>query len=177
MRKLAILAVTALLLMSGAALAQEDPTNPDPVAPLQGEPATSNSLGSRGDAPPAGEVQGFSSGNGYSLTSVIGSGGGTSTGGNYVLNGTIGQFEASPPASTGGNYSLFGGFWPRVIAPPGTSYDTNGDGYISPVDAVLVVNRVGETVTSSNSFADVDGDNDIDQADVQAVVDRLGQID
>ena len=40
----------------------------------------------------------------------IAGGGGTSTGGTYQVNGTIGQPDASG-AMTGGNYSLTGGFW------------------------------------------------------------------
>jgi len=40
----------------------------------------------------------------------ISGGGGTSTGGQYSLSGTIGQPDASG-AMTGGNYSVTGGFW------------------------------------------------------------------
>lgn len=42
--------------------------------------------------------------------STIDGGGGQSTGGQYVLTGTIGQPDAS--YSAGGNYELLGGFWP-----------------------------------------------------------------
>jgi hypothetical protein len=43
---------------------------------------------------------------------TIDGGGGTSTGGNYSVSGTIGQPDASAnSAMTGGNYSLTGGFW------------------------------------------------------------------
>lgn len=40
----------------------------------------------------------------------VSGGGGTSTNGQYSLNGTIGQHDAGGPM-TGGNYSLTGGFW------------------------------------------------------------------
>ncbi len=40
----------------------------------------------------------------------IAGGGGTSTGGQYSLSGTIGQQDAGS-AISGGNYSLTGGFW------------------------------------------------------------------
>ena len=43
----------------------------------------------------------------------ISGGGGTSTGGVYSVNGTIGQPDASA-AMTGGNYSLVGGFWSMI---------------------------------------------------------------
>jgi hypothetical protein len=44
----------------------------------------------------------------------IAGGGGTSTGGTYSVNGTIGQPDAGG-AMTGGSYSLTGGFW-SIIA-------------------------------------------------------------
>jgi len=40
----------------------------------------------------------------------IAGGGGTSTGGEYSVSGTIGQHDAGGPM-TGGNFSLTGGFW------------------------------------------------------------------
>lgn len=43
----------------------------------------------------------------------IAGGGGTSSGGQYSVSGTIGQPDASS-AMTGGNYSLTGGFWSLV---------------------------------------------------------------
>jgi len=50
----------------------------------------------------------------------IAGGGGTSTGGNYALSGTIGQPDASG-ALNGGNYSVTGGFWAmvQVVQTPG----------------------------------------------------------
>ena len=50
----------------------------------------------------------------------VAGGGGTSTGGTYQINGTIGQYDAGGPM-TGGNYSLTGGFWApiSVIQTPG----------------------------------------------------------
>jgi hypothetical protein len=41
--------------------------------------------------------------------STIDGGGGTSTGGNFVLSGTIGQPDAGK--SSGGSFSLSGGYW------------------------------------------------------------------
>lgn len=40
----------------------------------------------------------------------VSGGGGTSTGGVYTVNDTVGQHDAGGPL-TGGNYSLTGGFW------------------------------------------------------------------
>ncbi len=47
----------------------------------------------------------------------IAGGGGNSSGGQYSLNGTIGQPDASPPMA-GGSYSLTGGFWSIIAAVP-----------------------------------------------------------
>jgi len=50
----------------------------------------------------------------------VAAGGGTSTGGTYQINGTIGQHDAAGPM-TGGNYSLTGSFWAliSVVQTPG----------------------------------------------------------
>ena len=54
----------------------------------------------------------------YSLTwNKIAGGGGTSSGGNYQVNGTIGQPDASG-ALAGGGYSLTGGFWSLISSVP-----------------------------------------------------------
>ena len=47
---------------------------------------------------------------------TIAGGGGTSSGGDFTLNGTIGQPEAG--TMSGGNYSLAGGFWGGIQTPP-----------------------------------------------------------
>ncbi len=48
---------------------------------------------------------------GYNISwHTIDGGGGTSSGGQYKLNGTIGQPDAE--YSNGGKYELLGGFWP-----------------------------------------------------------------
>jgi hypothetical protein len=48
---------------------------------------------------------------------TIDAGGGRSAGGDYTLNGTIGQPEVDSPA-IGGDYSLTGGFWPGLAVQP-----------------------------------------------------------
>lgn len=59
----------------------------------------------RGTAPAVAQ-----SGGGYDLSwSSVDGGGATSSGGSYVLSGTIGQPDAN--LLTGGDYSLGGGFW------------------------------------------------------------------
>jgi hypothetical protein len=43
----------------------------------------------------------------------VAGGGGSSSGGQYEISGTIGQHDAGSPM-TGGNYSLTGGFWSLI---------------------------------------------------------------
>jgi hypothetical protein len=64
----------------------------------------------------------------------IAGGGGTCTGGVYVLSGTIGQHDAGGPM-TGQNYSLTGGFWALIstVQTPGAPF--------------LNISHVGNTVT------------------------------
>lgn len=63
------------------------------------------------------------SGGSYDLSwNTIDGGGGTSSGGSYVLNGTAGQPDASA-LTGGGSYALIGGFWGEVISTsPGGGY-------------------------------------------------------
>jgi hypothetical protein len=66
----------------------------------------------------------------------IAGGGGTSSGGTYSVNGTIGQPEASG-AMSGGNFSVTGGFWSLV-------------GVVQSVGApTLTVTRSGKSVIVS----------------------------
>jgi hypothetical protein len=64
----------------------------------------------------------------------IAGGGGTSSGGQYTVSGTIGQPDASA-TMTGGNYSLTGGFWAfiSVVQTPGAP--------------TLYISQSGKTVT------------------------------
>ena len=56
-------------------------------------------------------VEGGSPG-GFSIDRyTIDGGGGTSTGGQFSLTGTIGQYDASPVSAQGGPYTIYGGFW------------------------------------------------------------------
>ena len=53
-----------------------------------------------------------SSGGDFEITkSTIDGGGGTSSGGDFTVTGTIGQPDANPQISTGGGFALTGGFW------------------------------------------------------------------
>jgi len=51
-------------------------------------------------------------GAGYSVAWwTVDGGGGTSTGSNYTVSGTIGQFDAGTTTMSGGNFTVSGGFW------------------------------------------------------------------
>ncbi len=53
--------------------------------------------------------------------------------------------------------------------------DMNGDGVVSPVDAVFVTNRVGDPSTGEDAIADVNLDSVINVADLTLVLDTVGQ--
>ncbi len=77
----------------------------------------------------------ISQGQSYSINWYkVSGGGGTSTGGVYQVNGTIGQHDAGGPM-TGGAYSVTGGFW-SLVAPVQT-----------PGAPTLYINQAGKTVT------------------------------
>lgn len=60
----------------------------------------------------SGAVSAGPSGGDFEITnSTIDNGGGTSSGGEFTLTGTIGQHDASDTPATGGSYRLSGGFW------------------------------------------------------------------
>jgi hypothetical protein len=52
-------------------------------------------------------------------------------------------------------------------------YDVNGDGYVSPLDALLVVHGVNQFVVSDNSRLDINRDGWISPLDALLVVNRL----
>ncbi len=95
-------------------------------------------------------------------------GGGTSAGGGFELEGTIGQHDAG--AMTGGDFELLGGFWPvaNVCACLG---DMNGDGVKDGLD----VQKFADCLIAggSCSCADVDAINGVTLADVTAFVNGL----
>lgn len=97
---------------------------------------------------------------------TIDGGGGTSTGGNFVLQGTIGQPDAG--VMSGGQFTLTGGFWalPVQTGPtcPACAADFDEDGGVTPADvgAFFVAFEAGEVC------GDVDLDGGITPADIEA---------
>jgi hypothetical protein len=87
---------------------------------------------------------------------TIDGGGGTSSGGPYVLTGTIGQPDAD--WCKGGNYELLGGFWPS--------------GPICIVDFEHFARFAQQWLDVGSGLpGDLDGDNDVDFDDLTLFVD------
>jgi hypothetical protein len=78
----------------------------------------------------------------------IAGGGGTSSGGQYSVSGTIGQPDAGA-AMTGGNYSLTGGFWSLIsVVGPFLTISHAGNSVI-----VSWPNMTGYTLQQNNNLA------------------------
>lgn len=97
------------------------------------------------------------SGGSFTITkSVIAGGGGTSSGGTFTLDGTIGQ-SAAGTTSTGGDFSLTGGFWGGVAAPvtsvtiSGRAFSPNGNPLRQLQVALIDSNGVRRIATTSSS--------------------------
>ena len=88
--------------------------------------------------------------------STIDGGGGTSSGGPYVLTGTIGQPDADWASS--GGYELLGGFWPG-----GPLCVVEFDDFARFAEQWLN--------TKSGLAGDLDGDNDVDFDDLSWLAD------
>ena len=99
---------------------------------------------------------------------TIDGGGGTSSGGNFTLSGTIGQPDAG--TMSGGNFSLNGGFWAlfavQTVGSPLLSINRTATNTIliswpasSPSDFVLQENAVGlNTLNWNNTTNSVQND-------------------
>lgn len=65
-----------------------------------------------------------------SQRAVIATGGGTSSGGDFTIDGTIGQADADPlQPSTGGDFAITGGFWFTLAPAPNELF---ADGFEAP---------------------------------------------
>jgi hypothetical protein len=93
---------------------------------------------------------------------TIDGGGGTSTGGDFSLSGTIGQHDAGGPM-TGGDFSLTGGFWAGTGSGgggcPACPADYNQDGGIdgSDVEAFFTDWEGGAGCGDTNQDGGIDG--------------------
>ena len=94
-----------------------------------------------------------------------------STGGDFVLSGTLGQADASA-ALTGGDFRMVGGFWAVAVPTCGCLSDINKDGERDGLDVQGFVDCL--TAFGTNCVcADVDGVPGLDINDVTAFVNDL----
>lgn len=91
---------------------------------------------------------------------MIDGGGGTSSGGNYTLTGTIGQYDAA--YSQAGDYEILGGFWPGELPcstnnPPVASPSATPASGTAPLNVQFTANASdpdGDTLTYDWDFGD-----------------------
>ena len=94
---------------------------------------------------------------------TIDGGGGSSTGGGFVLTGTVGQPDAGRLAC--GEFQLGGGFWARPPAP--CPEDANCDGVINVLDLIDVLLCFGQPATPPcDTGQDVNGDGTVNVLDL-----------
>ncbi len=110
---------------------------------------------------------------------TIDGGGGFSAGGDFELEGTIGQPDAG--VMTGGDFELTGGFWPGASVsepqPESCEGDANGDGAVDPLDSGYVLARFGCPVGTGDPSCDAaaqNGDGAVDPLDSGYVLARFG---
>ena len=103
--------------------------------------------------------------------SIDGGGVMQSTGGNFVLSGTIGQADASATL-TGGDLRLTGGFWAVAVPTCGCLSDINKDDLRDGLDVQGFVECL-VAAGSNCACADVDGVPGLDVGDVAVFVDDL----
>ncbi|GMU84103.1 MAG: hypothetical protein AMXMBFR47_39730 [Planctomycetota bacterium] len=104
----------------------------------------------------------------------IDSGGGSSTGGAFVLEGTIGQFDAG--SMSGGSYELVGGFWAGASAstPLPCPGDTNGDRRVDLSDLSVLLGHFGTPSGATLADGDIDADGDVDLSDLTSLLGNFG---
>ena len=104
---------------------------------------------------------------------TLDSGGGASSGGAFVLAGSIGQPDAGPVAATGGSFSLIGGFHAGggMGAPPCPA-DINRDGEVGFNDLVSLLSAWG--MCDGLCLADLDGDGAVGFTDLVSVLSAWG---
>lgn len=104
----------------------------------------------------------------------IDSGGGSSAGGAFVLEGTIGQFDAG--SMSGGSYELVGGFWSGLSAstPLPCPGDTNNDRRVDLSDLSVLLGHFGTPSGATLADGDLDSDGDVDLSDLTFLLGSFG---
>ena len=94
---------------------------------------------------------------------TVDGGGGTSTGGNFTLTGTIGQHAHAGAPMTGGGFSVTGGFWAIDITPgPITCLgDLDNNNQVNGIDLGILLNQ-----WLTDGTADFNNDNTVNGIDL-----------
>lgn len=101
---------------------------------------------------------------------TVDGGGGTSSGLDLTLTGTIGQADAAPILS-GGNFELQGGFWPGISTAarvPSCLGDLDRSGTVDQTDLAILLGAW------NTGDADLDGDGNTAQADLAIILGAWG---
>ncbi len=102
--------------------------------------------------------------------SSIDAGGGVSSGGGFVLAGSLGQHDAGPMSASG--FEVAGGFWPGA-APTSTPApcpgDLNGDLSVDSQDLNVLLGAF-----ASSGAGDLDDDGDTDSSDLNILLGAFG---
>lgn len=101
---------------------------------------------------------------------TIDGGGGSSSGGEFELSGTIGQHDAGE-TMTGGDFALIGGFWAGAGAAPGTPcpWDLDMNGSVGTSDLLTLLAQWGTA-----GSADFDGNGIVGTSDLLALLANWG---
>ena len=107
-----------------------------------------------------------------SWNTIDGGGGGSSTGGEYKLAGTVGQHDAGL-LMTGGDFALLGGFWPGAGSSPQLpcTGDLGGDGAVNAADLAVLLGAWG---LNPGHPADLNDDGDVNAADLAILLGAWG---
>ena len=111
---------------------------------------------------------------GFSLSwSTVDGGGGASSGGAFVLKGSIGQSDAGAIMS-GGTFALAGGFWPGTH--PACLADVTGNGAVNIEDLLAVIGAWGVCAGQCPPYcaADVSHNCTVNIQDLLAVIAAWG---
>lgn len=94
-------------------------------------------------------------------------------GGDFVLSGTIGQWDAGQPMA-GGSFILTGGFWP-IEQRPLCIGDLNGSGDVGLSDLTILLSNFGCLAGCTFAQGDLDGDGDVALPDLTLLLSTFGQ--
>src|SRR5690349_2033027 len=101
----------------------------------------------------------------------IDGGGGTSVGGSFILEGSIGQPDAA--SMSGGTFSLEGGFWPGRVIPVHTcpaDISNPHDGMVNTDDLVYLITHW----SAAGGPADINHDNVVNIDDLVTLITSWG---